>query len=209
MIRSKTVLGSAIGLALAVAGVSAQAAVLPVSEMSITGGTFQMGGPPAYNIVPGALQPIVMGTAQGTLETSVAATSLATFQFGFFGPVGAQTATQDLDGLFPGPYALPSASFDDVANQLTVDLGSWFASWNNQTFNQGASGITGACAPTSATTCSYSIAWSSLIKAGPFIGNTGFWTLTGEATVVPVPAAVWLMGSALLGLAGVARRKIA
>ncbi|MDT8281325.1 MAG: VPLPA-CTERM sorting domain-containing protein [Gammaproteobacteria bacterium] len=29
----------------------------------------------------------------------------------------------------------------------------------------------------------------------------------GELTVVPVPAAVWLFGSGLLGLAGVARRK--
>ncbi len=30
----------------------------------------------------------------------------------------------------------------------------------------------------------------------------------GEVTVVPVPAAVWLFGSGLLGLVGVARRKI-
>lgn len=33
------------------------------------------------------------------------------------------------------------------------------------------------------------------------------WLLVSEATVVPVPAAVWLFGSGLLGLIGVARRK--
>ncbi len=32
-------------------------------------------------------------------------------------------------------------------------------------------------------------------------------TLTADTTVVPVPAAVWLFGSGLVGLAGVARRK--
>ena len=32
-------------------------------------------------------------------------------------------------------------------------------------------------------------------------------TLTAQATVVPVPAAVWLFGSGLLGLVGIARRK--
>ena len=32
-------------------------------------------------------------------------------------------------------------------------------------------------------------------------------TLNGTAAVVPVPAAVWLFGSGLLGLVGVARRK--
>jgi hypothetical protein len=32
-------------------------------------------------------------------------------------------------------------------------------------------------------------------------------TLTGSGSAVPLPAAVWLFGSGLLGLAGVARRK--
>ena len=32
--------------------------------------------------------------------------------------------------------------------------------------------------------------------------------LLGEATVVPVPAAIWLFGSGLMGLFGVARRKV-
>lgn len=35
----------------------------------------------------------------------------------------------------------------------------------------------------------------------------GDWQTTVEITAVPVPAAVWLFGSGLLGLAGIARRK--
>ena len=41
---------------------------------------------------------------------------------------------------------------------------------------------------------------------GPFVGSVA--TFSGaEVSAVPVPAAVWLMGSGLLGLVGVARRR--
>ena len=43
------------------------------------------------------------------------------------------------------------------------------------------------------------------MTAGPFVGFSP--TFSGIATAVPVPAAVWLFGSGLLGLVGVARRK--
>ena len=47
------------------------------------------------------------------------------------------------------------------------------------------------------------------MKTSPFPGHTADFagTLTMQQTVVPVPAAVWLFGSGLLGLVGVARRK--
>lgn len=48
---------------------------------------------------------------------------------------------------------------------------------------------------------------SSSMPEGPFAGFQP--TFNGTATVVPVPAAVWLLGSGLLGLVGVARRKLA
>jgi hypothetical protein len=43
----------------------------------------------------------------------------------------------------------------------------------------------------------------------PSNGNDALWSITPTASPVPVPAAVWLMGSALLGLVGVSRRKAA
>ena len=46
---------------------------------------------------------------------------------------------------------------------------------------------------------------SSLLK--PYLGSTLGMDLRVELTVVPVPAAVWLFGSGLIGLIGIARRK--
>ena len=43
------------------------------------------------------------------------------------------------------------------------------------------------------------------MQNGPFVGSSMAFSGTGSASVVPVSAAVWLMGSGLLGLAGFAR----
>ena len=45
------------------------------------------------------------------------------------------------------------------------------------------------------------------MQTGPFAGATPAFNGTGDLSAVPVPAAVWLMGSGLLGLVGVARRR--
>ncbi|MGB5472528.1 MAG: DNRLRE domain-containing protein [Gammaproteobacteria bacterium] len=51
-------------------------------------------------------------------------------------------------------------------------------------------------------------AFSSKESSGnPQIGNPGDYAPTLSITTVPVPAAVWLFGSGLLGLIGVARRR--
>ena len=52
--------------------------------------------------------------------------------------------------------------------------------------------------------------FSSLIDqpdAGSFNGQIARWRIEGTLNAIPVPAAVWLFGSGLLGLVGVARRK--
>ncbi len=57
--------------------------------------------------------------------------------------------------------------------------------------------------------------YNVLIGNGTFGINTGNfdtpidYTMTFETTVVPIPATVWLFGSGLLGLVGIARRKAA
>jgi len=48
-----------------------------------------------------------------------------------------------------------------------------------------------------------SLAYSTTPTFGPFTYHAVKW----EASVVPIPAAVWLFGSGLLGLIGIARRK--
>ena len=59
-------------------------------------------------------------------------------------------------------------------------------------------------------TYGFIIRWTAKIKQGSnFDGNISRWRLEGtfDTNPVPVPAAVWLFGSGLLGLVGVARRK--
>jgi hypothetical protein len=106
------------------------------------------------------------------------------------------------DQFFAGPPVLGAGS-------LTLDLGSFFGDPNvdfpiaELTFDAVAPGVT-----TTVIDVSLSNVWAdydAIIDMTPTgIGSTI--TVTSTA-VVPVPAAVWLFGSGLLGLVGVARRR--
>lgn len=56
-------------------------------------------------------------------------------------------------------------------------------------------------------TGAYSLSWDVDIMVGGSSKGIASIILEGGVTVVPVPAAVWLFGSGLLGLVGVARRR--
>ena len=186
-------------LALAIAGTSvgANAAVLDLASMTMTGGTFDLGG------VPG--DP-ASWTASGELISSGYQAFGSFFNF-FNAPVNVFTGdgTSAPFGGTPvvgGP--VPSGSVDDVANTISVDLSAWTAWWNGTNFNQGANPVTGTYDPGTGV---YNISWTSTVVGGPFDGQTGAWGLTGVATPVPIPAAAWLFGTGLLGLVGIARRR--
>ena len=197
----------AFGVALVVGAIGgAQAAA--VDSLSITGGTFGMNAPGSDQISAGVLSPIQAGSYQGGPAASPAdySNSLADFQFGAFGPVHTFTAAS-VAGISGGGPA-PSGTVDEAAGTITMDMSSFFAWWNGNSFNQGGT----ATGTYDGTTGNYSMSWTSLINGGPFDNNTGYWTLQGIATLeapapIPLPAAVWLMGSGLLGMVGVARRK--
>lgn len=56
----------------------------------------------------------------------------------------------------------------------------------------------------------YTLDWTHLITNDEnafFGGSVADWHLEGIGTVVPIPAAAWLFGSAVLGLAGMSRRR--
>jgi len=61
-----------------------------------------------------------------------------------------------------------------------------------------------AFAGTNGATADFSSFFTSFDDLDQMFGD---WRTTVDMTVVPVPAAVWLFGSGLLGLAGVTRRK--
>jgi hypothetical protein len=77
--------------------------------------------------------------------------------------------------------------------------------WDNATFNTGSWDLSLATCP--ATICSNgprAYVDADFVNGG---GNVANLSNVRAFSVVPVPAAVWLFGSGLLGLVGVARRK--
>ena len=125
--------------------------------------------------------------------------------FSFFGNP-TYVGTNPISYQHGNAYDAPTADVDEFGN-LTVDMSSWEVMWNGTAFEQG--GI--ATGTYNALTGEYVLDWSSLIEGGAFSGVTGFWHLEGvisETSPVPVPAAVWLFGSGLIGLFGVARKKV-
>lgn len=110
-------------------------------------------------------------------------------------------------------HPVPTADISNcVGNNctLSVDLSSWEVMWNGSAFEQGPrpsnlGGFVPAVGTYDLATHAYSLTWASQIKGGPFNGVTGYWHLDG--TVVPLPASVWLLGSGLLGLVSMGRRK--
>lgn len=114
--------------------------------------------------------------------------------------------------------AIPSGTLNDIAGTITMDLSSYFAYWGGADFHQGTGkndGVTSSVATGvwDSNTGLYSLSWISNIDpsvCGP-LGATCSAEYTFEgyavASVVPVPAAVWLFGSGLIGLISVARRR--
>ena len=118
----------------------------------------------------------------------------------------------------------------------TLDFSGWRVSWNGiasinmgggiqdcgttddalcgsvgGTFDNGTGIATITCSTSSCSnTSNYTLTYSATVpQADPsgFGGAPYGLTMTGTVSAIPVPAAVWLFGSGLLGLVGVARRK--
>ena len=109
--------------------------------------------------------------------------------------------------LTPGDIAAHNDGTVTVASQAHHD----FNFGGSTLFGFGTEGVLGGSVP---------FFWFGLAAGGAdlaFVANPielGVWTLDsggtlsfGASTVIPLPPAVWLMGSALLGLVGVARRR--
>lgn len=105
---------------------------------------------------------------------------------------------------------------DDGAGNVLLDFSGWRVDWNGvEDIDLGADtanfpGDTGLAALTCANTCEAGDAFALSYGAhtpGDKTGISVAYSLYLEGTIVPVPAAVWLFGSGLLGLVGVARRK--
>lgn len=220
---NKKILGSAIILACAAAGVSTSAnaalasnAVLNIvsstcggvdcvydSYGSLTNGPINGGSyfamdtngsktfTAAERVDVTALGGITLGTAQaaGTIDT-----------WSFYGAVGQHMTTQGLSVV------------SSVGNTAVIDMNGWTVFWNNGQIDMGqGTDPTITCGVDCGVGDTFSMTYVATVPSGGFAGVMYQLRLVGTigagASAVPVPAAVWLFGSGLLGLAGVARRR--
>ena len=157
---------------------------------------------------------IEVGTAGGITLGATTLSGEIDAPWVFFGPTG----THKVDSAI-------TIVGDDGSVDGTVDLdfSGWRVFWNNTNINMGGSTTTtpswpdtGLATITCGSDCSvgdtYSLDYAAHV---PDDGATDFGNVSYafhiEGTIgtseIPVPAAVWLFGSGLLGLVGVARRR--
>jgi hypothetical protein len=149
-------------------------------------------------MTPGASGGAAPGGAAGIMQNA----PFFTIPFGFVAPT-LGSAAGDLYG--EAVLSSTTSGFDILFPVLEAQWGSsWFtlgSSTDGITFNCDVLGLDVAC------TAEHQIAASEDPTSAGFAGFVPQWELHGTVSAVPVPAAVWLFGSGLVGLIGVARRK--
>ena len=164
------------------------------------GGTFTINSAVEPNPFSGDQVLKVFGGSSGVFQTFVANPGdLVT------GTAWALNSSADL--MTGGQVAAVNLSWFDSSNNLIVDsLGSTIDAntpvdvWTNI-------GVVGAIAPAGTASVQLTLITGNF-GGNPAGGAPRFDEAFLEITAVPVPAAVWLFGSGLLGLVGVARRRI-
>ena len=178
-----------------------------------------IGGKLVFDVVGGSIQnatgfniDTIGGTAGGNFAQYIAGGDLS----GFSGSIDNNGAmTLSMPGRF-GAIDGPAGGVVGPWNFApSASGGALYGFTTGTSASNSAGDITGVdCTGSSGSYSCTLVSGGSVGDAwGTFTGNPYFevWKVTlnriGNATVVPVPAAVWLFGSGLLGLVGVARRK--
>ncbi|VAW64792.1 hypothetical protein MNBD_GAMMA11-824 [hydrothermal vent metagenome] len=145
---------------------------------------------------------LVIGTTQSA--SSIPTESNIDNPWAFAGPLGVHQSTSNT--------RIISASGDTA----TIDFSGWGASWNGiPNINLGTGNSNGIATITCdtgsgcANGAGYVLDYSATLPSNAAnYGNVKYKLhLEGTISAVPVPAAVWLFGSGLIGLTGMARRK--
>jgi len=103
----------------------------------------------------------------------------------------------------------PISVVNDYGATKELDFSGWAVNFDGVRYDLGADGLATITCET--FTCAdgetFTLEYSALVPNDTFIWTPYILHLEGTISAVPVPAAVWLFGSGLIGLAGFARRK--
>lgn len=195
------------------------ASAATVSALTITGGSLEIlntTGTTAlltYALTPGIPGRLITGSYQGhgQIISPVVILDANNVPVQELRPLTASSG-----GIYSGPYAAPTGytTSDATGDVLVMDLRAWFV--ESATFGAGGSVSEINQSPTTSGYAfgtllgnSFTMTWSAnpYLTVGSVSGPTR-WTLTGtvETSTVPLPSALLLLGSGLLGLMGVRRR---
>jgi hypothetical protein len=230
--NNKTVLSAAIGIALGGATLNANANLTSSATLDFTLGSVQTiscayGTTPPCNNASYSITDIVgsyfaFDNNDGTI-VAVEKTPIGSFNGIHIGATQAASGshTGSIDGSenpnIDNPWTFFGSTGMHQSTVPIIDLGGGvldFSGWN-ATWNGIASIPLIETAPTTITcdTASCSDGSNYTIDGAFHVNGAGFTTvdyvlhLEGTVSSVPVPAAAWLFGSGLAGLAGVARRR--
>ena len=137
--------------------------------------------------------------------------TLGSFTGSFFGHTWLATQETGMittgNGSWAGTNALGSWDYTDAINGMAathIAVGTFF-DWNG---NEDIAVLAiFDCNDVAGTCTGVNTNPDQGMQTGPFVGAAPAFNGQGNLSAVPVPAAVWLMGSGLLGLVGVARRR--
>ncbi|MCW9047061.1 MAG: VPLPA-CTERM sorting domain-containing protein [Gammaproteobacteria bacterium] len=188
-----------------------------INYLELTGGTFSLGGGFYEDIFPGEFANMTIGGYDGGARI---AADLTVNSIGYFmNNFGPYTFSTMRDPQNTGLNYRPVTG-DITDNTLTLDLDSWTYWRSNYLINQGTNNecadrdgevtcSSGAAVTTyDPNTGKFTAAWDSVITIDSgYIGLLGQWYIEGNVSAVPIPSAIWLFGSGLIGLVGFARRK--
>ncbi len=191
------------------------ATVLNIDEMNITSGTITrnfLPTPDTINLKLTENTDLVGGYINK--NTSINGKPISISNFGMPGgamkpPQYVYTAASNinhnehpnapLSGLIQGG-PVPTGVVDDVKGTINMDLSSWFANHMIMDQNLGSENASGTW---DAATGNYELSWTAKLRQGMAAGGTITWNLQGnilKTSPVPVPGAIWFLGTALLGL---------
>ena len=210
----KTLLAMAIVGAMGATATTASASVLSIDA----GSNFEM------EVSPGFFLPTQITGLNG-INTDAAQAASGSHSGA---PNGSEFPDIDNPWLFFGNTGMHGTSsapsiLSVTGSSATIDMSGWYVTWNAiPVIDMGAGAWGGnpdgvgeiSCAVACLDGEAYTMTYTARVPAGDpsSFGNVAYrlnltGTIAGDLQAVPVPAAVWLFGSGLLGLVGVARRK--